>query len=51
MKHLRSESTLPWLCIGDFNEVLRPEEQLGPNIWDGEQIAAFRDVVDVYGLA
>ena len=31
MKFLRGESTLPWLCIGDFNEILRPEEQMGPN--------------------
>lgn len=23
---LRGESTLPWVCIGDFNEVLRREE-------------------------
>ena len=22
MKRLRGESTLPWLCIGDFNEIL-----------------------------
>ena len=31
MKRLRGESTLSWMCIGDFNEILRPEEQHGPN--------------------
>ena len=50
MKRLRGESTLPWVCIGDFNEVLRPEEQMGPNPRDSSQIAGFRDAVDVCGL-
>ena len=45
MKRLLSESTLTWLCIGDFNEVLRLEEQMGPNIRDSVQIAGFREAV------
>ena len=44
-------STLPWLCIGDFNEILRPEEQFGPNERDSAQIEAFREAVDICGLA
>jgi hypothetical protein len=51
MKRLRGESTLPWVCIGDFNEILRQEEQLGPNTRDSSQIAGFREAVDVCGLA
>ncbi|XP_073359854.1 uncharacterized protein [Aegilops tauschii subsp. strangulata] len=51
MKRLRGESTLPWLCIGDFNEILRPEEQFGPNERDSSQIEAFREAVDICGLA
>ena len=41
----------PWLCIGDFNEILRPDEQHGPNEHDSAQIEAFREAVDVCGLA
>jgi hypothetical protein len=32
MKQMRSDSLLPWVCIGDFNEILKKEEQFGPNI-------------------
>jgi hypothetical protein len=32
MKQMRSDSFLPWVCIGDFNEILEKEEQFGPNI-------------------
>ena len=31
MKQMRSDSNLPWVCVGDFNEILRRKEQLGPN--------------------
>ena len=51
MKRLRGESTLPWLCIGDFNEILRQEEQMGPNPHDSAQMGGFREAVDVCGLA
>ena len=51
MKRLRGESTLPWLCIGDFNEILRQEEQMEPNTRDSAQMAGFRDAVDICGLS
>ncbi|XP_073355316.1 uncharacterized protein [Aegilops tauschii subsp. strangulata] len=51
MKFLHGENTLPGVCIGDFNEILRPEEQLGPNERDSAQIAGFREAVDVCELA
>lgn len=51
MRRLRGESTLPWVCIGDFNEILRQEEQMGPNTCDSSQIAGFREAVDVCGLS
>ncbi|XP_073358082.1 uncharacterized protein [Aegilops tauschii subsp. strangulata] len=50
MRRLRGESTLPWVCIGDFNEILRQEEQMGPNTRDSSQIAGFQEAVDVCGL-
>jgi hypothetical protein len=42
MKFLRGESTIPWVSMGDFNEILRKEEQWGPNERNGAQIAGFR---------
>lgn len=50
MARLRGESTLPWLCIGDFNEILRRDEQIGPNERDTAQMAGFREAVDLCGL-
>jgi hypothetical protein len=31
MHFLRNESTLPWMCSGDFNETLDDSEQIGGN--------------------
>lgn len=41
LKNCSTLSDLPWLCIGEFNEVLRPEEHQG--IWQRSnvQIQAF----------
>ena len=50
MAPLRGESTLPWLCIGDFNEVLRREEQMGPNLQDVSQMGGFREATNLCGL-
>jgi len=38
------------VCIGDFNEVLKREEQLGPNIREEYLMAGFREAVDVCQL-
>lgn len=35
LRFLRGESTLPWMCLGDFNEVLRREEHMGVNEREG----------------
>src|SRR4051812_21805076 len=47
MKRIPSLSNLPWVCIGDFNEVLRPDEQEGIGETSNAQIQGFRDAVDV----
>jgi hypothetical protein len=47
IKNASNLSDLPWLCIGDFNEVLRPDEHEGVGQWSNAQIQAFGDAVDV----
>ncbi|XP_073358198.1 uncharacterized protein [Aegilops tauschii subsp. strangulata] len=47
LKGIGSLSNLPWICIGDFNEVLRPDEQEGIGQRSNAQIQGFRDAVDV----
>ena len=29
LRHLASQYNLPWVCIGDFNEIVKVEEKLG----------------------
>jgi hypothetical protein len=50
LKFIKAASPLPWLCIGDFNEVLLREEHVGVNDRSNAQIQAFRDTVDVCEL-
>jgi hypothetical protein len=50
LKFIKASSLLPWLCIGDFNEVLLREEHMGVNERSNAQIQAFREVVDVCEL-
>ena len=50
MKQMRSDTDLPWVCMGDFNEILRREEQLGPNIREEYLMEGFREAVDVCQL-
>lgn len=44
MRFLRAQSDLPWLCAGDFNEVLAEEEQIGGNGREQWQMAGFQEV-------
>jgi hypothetical protein len=50
LKFIKASSHLPWLCIGDFNEVLLREEHMGVNERSNTQIQAFRETVDVCQL-
>lgn len=50
MRSLSFASTCPWLCIGDFNEVLRLDEYEGSSHRSLTQVTGFRDAVDVCGL-
>ncbi|XP_075645171.1 uncharacterized protein LOC142616189 [Castanea sativa] len=50
LRHLGSQLSLPWVCIGDFNEITRVQERSGGCIWPESQMQVFRDCLDVYGL-
>jgi hypothetical protein len=50
LKFIKSQCSLPWICMGDFNEILRPEEQFGPNPREGYLMEGFRDTMDVCGF-
>ena len=50
MTHVRADSDLPWLCMGDFNEVLRREEHMSVCDRDENQMRGFREAVDICGL-
>ncbi|XP_072147988.1 uncharacterized protein [Setaria viridis] len=45
MRFLRAQLDLPWLCAGDFNEVLIVEEHFCMNEWEPWQMAGFQEVV------
>jgi hypothetical protein len=51
MSLLCAHSDLPWVCIGDYNEVLRRDEHFGVGDRDDAQMHAFRQAVDVCNLA
>ena len=48
MRFLKADSNLPWVCLGDFNEILRREERMGPNDREMWQINQLCEVVDVH---
>jgi hypothetical protein len=50
MKNICGLSQFPWLCIGDFNEVLHADEHEGVGHHTHNQIQGFRDAVDVCSL-
>jgi hypothetical protein len=50
LKFIKSSSDLPWVCIGDFNEVSHQSEHNGVQERSNAQMAGFREMVDVCGL-
>jgi exonuclease III len=46
LRFLKAQDDLPWLCAGDFNEVLAQHEHQGVNLRSQAQMTAFRDCLD-----
>jgi len=50
LQFLKNQSSLPWLCAGDFNEVLAASEQFGGLIRPERQMDGFRTAVSDCGF-
>ncbi len=50
LRSLHRQSTVPWCCAGDFNEIVRMEEKQGRSPRAKSQMQAFRDVLDECGF-
>ena len=50
MRRLASLSSLPWICYGDFNEILRMNEKTGKNERRVSNVNEFREAVNFFGL-
>jgi hypothetical protein len=46
MRFLKAQDGLPWLCAGDFNEVIAQHEHQGVNLRSRAQMSAFRDCLE-----
>ena len=46
LRNLKSRSTSPWLCVGDFNEITRQSEKIGGRTRPHSQMQLFRDALD-----
>ncbi|KAL4654499.1 hypothetical protein ACB092_01G383700 [Castanea dentata] len=50
LRHLSSQLDLPWVCIGDFNEIARLGEKSGGPIRLESQMRSFRECLDFCAL-
>ncbi|KAK3218735.1 hypothetical protein Dsin_012705 [Dipteronia sinensis] len=50
LRRLVDMSNLPWVCVGDFNEVLDGAEEIGGVPKDWKLLAGFREALDDCGL-
>lgn len=50
LSRLQHCNPLPWLCLGDFNEIIRIQEKLGGPLRPNSQMQDFCDVLDECGF-
>ena len=50
LRTLNDKPHIPWLCVGEFNEITKQEEKVGGAIRAHSQMQAFRDVIDECGF-
>ncbi|XP_075663020.1 uncharacterized protein LOC142632520 [Castanea sativa] len=50
MRHLHARASLPWVCLGDFNELLASDEKNGGNRRPMAPMIEFRNTFLHYGL-
>ena len=50
LKSLNNNQNIPWLCVGDYNEITRQEEKRGGALRSFNQMQLFRDLIDECGL-
>jgi len=50
LRALNSQPGKPWLCYGDFNEIIRQDEKLGSARRPYNQMQQFREVIDECGF-
>lgn len=50
LKYLKGTSTLPWLAIGDFNELVSMSEKEGGSARPRQQMQHFIDTIDFSGF-
>ena len=46
LEELGKRSDLPWICIGDFNEILHLRDKVGGNLRPDGQMRSFRETVN-----
>jgi endonuclease/exonuclease/phosphatase family metal-dependent hydrolase len=50
LRHLASLFPYPWICIGDFNEIVENADKWGGRTRSNSQMGAFRQALDDCGL-
>ena len=50
LRRLKTRNSIPWLCAGDFNEIVRSHEKLDGRLRPSGQMQEFRDVLDECGF-